>query len=402
MSKFNLNTNNDFFKGLTDKVNDVKEKGNFNFQNIDINLIKPSKKNFFEISGIEELAKDIKANGLYHNLVVRKLDDGTYEIISGERRYSALKYNGEKRIPCVVREADELDSEIMLIQANASARELTESEKLKTVERLKELYEEKKKNGVKIGGKVRDKIGEDLGGMSGMQVQRYIKISDELIPELRELFDNQQITLSDSLDFSKMSKDQQLVIYKFLSENINASKEEVKALKENIKSKEEENKTVKKKQYELEKTIQELQTDLDIKEKEVNEKIQHIKTELQEEASKEAELKSQSKIDELNTRLSILENEKQSINYEYEKMKKEKDSEIEELTSKKNEIDNNSEILKLNVEYSVILKNVESITKEAIDCHKKLTNPSSENKIKLKELKKNISEMLDLISKIDN
>ncbi|MEG2609123.1 MAG: ParB N-terminal domain-containing protein [Bacilli bacterium] len=402
MSKFNLNTNGDFFKGLADKVNDVKEKGNFNFQNIDINLIKPSKKNFFEISGIEELAKDIKANGLYHNLVVRKLDDGTYEIISGERRYSALKYNGEKRIPCVVREADELDSEIMLIQANASARELTESEKLKTVERLKELYEEKKKNGVKIGGKVRDKIGEDLGGMSGMQVQRYIKISDELIPELRELFDNQQITLSDSLDFSKMSKDQQLVIYKFLNENINASKEEVKALKENIKSKEEENKTVKKKQCELEKTIQELQTDLDIKEKEVNEKIHHIKTELQEEASKEAELKSQSKIDELNTRLSILENEKQSINYEYEKMKKEKDSEIKELTSKKNEIDNNSEILKLNVEYSVILKNVESITKEAIDCHKKLTNPSSENKIKLKELKKNISEMLDLISKIDN
>ena len=135
------------------KANEIEAKNNFNVQYIDIKDIERNKKNFYEIVNVDELAEDIKMNGLNHNLVVRKLDNGKYELISGERRYTALTQLVEQGneifalVPCKVIEANDIDSEIILIQANAQTRELTEIEKLEQVKRLTELYKTKKKNG---------------------------------------------------------------------------------------------------------------------------------------------------------------------------------------------------------------------------------------------------------------
>ena len=80
--------------------------------------IERNKKNFYEIVNVDELAEDIKMNGLNHNLVVRKLDNGKYELISGERRYTALTKLVEEGnkifalVPCKVIEANDIDSEI--------------------------------------------------------------------------------------------------------------------------------------------------------------------------------------------------------------------------------------------------------------------------------------------------
>lgn len=339
MSKISLNTKGDFFQGLVNKVNNIGEKWNFNFQNIDINLIKPSKKNFFEIREVETLAEDIKANGLYHNLVVRKLENGTYEIISGERRYHALKSLGINRIPCQIREDDDIDSEIMLIQANANTRELTEGEKLKMVERLRELYNQKKKSGEKIKGKIRDKIGEDLGGISGMQVQRYIKISGSLIPELRELLENQKITLIESLDFSKLSEENQMYIYKFIIENENIPKQEMKKLKADIL-----------KQYQEEESIQ--------RNREFSKSISKLEIEDQ----KDEEIKS------INLNTEGLLNDKVGIN--------------------------------TNMELEITLKNFETAIKNIIKLSKNIDNISDENKKKIKQLKDYIKYISEIINNI--
>lgn len=117
-----------YLKGLANKINGVENKS-FT-KELDINSLVPSQNNFYGIREIEELAESINENGLMHNLVVRKKDDGTYEIISGERRYRALKSLGYEKIPCQVKEnLSDLDAELMLIQANAEQRELTPSEK---------------------------------------------------------------------------------------------------------------------------------------------------------------------------------------------------------------------------------------------------------------------------------
>ena len=69
-----------------EKANTLEAKNNFKVEYMDINDIRRNEKNFYEIVNVDELAEDIKMNGLNHNLVVRQLENGTYELISGERR----------------------------------------------------------------------------------------------------------------------------------------------------------------------------------------------------------------------------------------------------------------------------------------------------------------------------
>ena len=66
----------------------------------------------FNNEAIEELAKSIKEQGLLLPVVVRKTIDQKYQIVSGERRYRALKLLGENDVPVIVRE--DVDDKRML------------------------------------------------------------------------------------------------------------------------------------------------------------------------------------------------------------------------------------------------------------------------------------------------
>ncbi len=166
---------------------ELEARDNFKVEFIDVNDLFANKKNFYEIVDIEELEEDIFINGLNHNLVVRKKGD-KYEIISGERRYRAIRNlveNGQtkfKKIPCKVINLNDVDTEIVLIQANAQTRILSDSDRLKQIERLTKLYTQKKKKGEKIG-KIKEIISKDTG-LSESQIGRYSAINKGLIPEL--------------------------------------------------------------------------------------------------------------------------------------------------------------------------------------------------------------------------
>lgn len=194
----------------------------------------PSTNNFYGIREIEELEDSIKESGLLHNLVVRKLND-KYEILSGERRYHALKKLGYKKVPCQVKELNDLDSELLLIQANSKQRELTPTEKMEAIKRLKIIYDKKRKNGEEIpSGKTRDLIGKDIG-MSGVQVGRHMKINNNLIDGLKDMLDKKTISFKQALDLSNLDNEEQTNLYdqiKYIDPN---EKEEINILISGIK-----------------------------------------------------------------------------------------------------------------------------------------------------------------------
>ena len=239
----------------TRKVEEFQAKENFKIEYINIDRIRRNEKNFYEIVDIEALAEDIKLNGLNHNLVVRKLDNDMYELISGERRYTALSKlvnEGNKEfnlVPCKVIESNDIDSEIILIQANAQSRELTEVEKLTQVERLQELYKIKKKNGEKVPGKIRDIIANDLK-LSPTQVGRYERINNKLIPELKAVIEQGNLTIANASEFSSLSEENQRVILNIINDKTNMSKQEAIDLKNKLKKIEEEKELELKKAYE--------------------------------------------------------------------------------------------------------------------------------------------------------
>jgi len=223
-----------YLKGLANKINGLDEKEVFT-EELDINSLVPSSKNFYGIREIEELAASIEENGLMHNLVVRKKED-MYEILSGERRYNALKKLNWSKAPCKVIEASDLESEIILIQANVEQRELLPTEKMEGIKRLKAIYEQKKSNGEQLPkGKTRDLIGKDLG-LSGSQVAKYQQVDNNLIGGLKKKLDEGDITLTQATTLSSLNTIEQADIYdQIKGMNKDSLKEEVNILVEGIK-----------------------------------------------------------------------------------------------------------------------------------------------------------------------
>jgi ParB family chromosome partitioning protein len=61
----------------------------------------------FEEEALRELADSIRVHGIIQPITVRKLDNHTYQIISGERRWQASKMAGLEKIPAFIRTAND-------------------------------------------------------------------------------------------------------------------------------------------------------------------------------------------------------------------------------------------------------------------------------------------------------
>lgn len=137
----------------------------------------PNPENFeiYTLGDMENLRDDIRQNGLRQPLEVIPMEDETdcYMLISGHRRWAAcsiLSSCGESRfdaLPCLIRESHgKLDDRIALITANATARDLTDGERLAQYEALKDALTKKKAAG-QLEGKVRDEVCRILGLSTG-------------------------------------------------------------------------------------------------------------------------------------------------------------------------------------------------------------------------------------------
>ena len=137
----------------------------------------PNPENFeiYTLGDMENLRDDIRQNGLRQPLEVIPMEDETdcYMLISGHRRWAVcgiLSTCGDSRfdsLPCLIRESHgKLDDRIALITANATARDLTDGERLAQYEALKDALTKKKAAG-QLEGKVRDEVCRILGLSTG-------------------------------------------------------------------------------------------------------------------------------------------------------------------------------------------------------------------------------------------
>ena len=77
---------------------------------VDINSIAPNPdqpRTNFKREELEELSASIQKDGLLQPILVRPLEDGTYQIIAGERRWQASKLAGLQQVPIRVKEASD-------------------------------------------------------------------------------------------------------------------------------------------------------------------------------------------------------------------------------------------------------------------------------------------------------
>jgi len=139
----NISSRKALGRGLTNliPIDDIEKGSNNEVVLIDSNSIKPNPfqpRKEFDQKEIEGLAESIKTQGLLQAIICRKTPDG-YEIISGERRFRALKLLGEDKIPCVVKGnvTDTEMIEIALVE-NIQRENLNEIEEANAYKRLLE------------------------------------------------------------------------------------------------------------------------------------------------------------------------------------------------------------------------------------------------------------------------
>ncbi len=90
----------------------------------------------FEQAALDELAQSIKSYGLIQPVTVRPLENGKYQLISGERRLRAAKLAGLTQIPAFVRTADDLQSIQMALVENIQREDLNAIEIAVSYQRL--------------------------------------------------------------------------------------------------------------------------------------------------------------------------------------------------------------------------------------------------------------------------
>lgn len=93
---------------------------------IEANPFQPRKE--FDEAALEELAQSIKQQGVIAPVTVRKMPDGKYQLIAGERRLRASKIAGIKEIPAYVRVATDVQMMEMALVENIQRENLNAME----------------------------------------------------------------------------------------------------------------------------------------------------------------------------------------------------------------------------------------------------------------------------------
>ena len=172
----------------------------------------------FRVVDDEEMQKvvdSVAKFGVLTPLIARPDPDGGYEVISGHRRMHASELAGIETVPVIVREMDDDEAIICMVDANLQRENILPSERAWAY-RMK--LDALKHQGAKrareetfrqVVGKLEAAalIGQDTGE-SGRQIQRYIRLT-ELQPELLDMVDSKQIAFNPAVEISYLKPDEQ-------------------------------------------------------------------------------------------------------------------------------------------------------------------------------------------------
>lgn len=186
---------------------------------IPINEIDPFPEHPFKVRDDEDmqnLVESVLTQGVITPCMVRKKDDGRYELISGHRRKRACEILGLEKLRCEVVELSRDEATILMTESNFQRSKILPSEKAfaykMRLDAMKRQGERRDLTSTPLGQKLKgtvsiDQLGKEVGDSSS-QIQRYIRLT-ELIPEILEMVDEGKIALRPAVELSYIPRLQQ-------------------------------------------------------------------------------------------------------------------------------------------------------------------------------------------------
>lgn len=182
-----------------------------------ISKLVPFKNHPFKVKDDEDMEKtveSIRQFGVLNPVILRPMEDGNYEIVSGHRRCHASELAGLDQVPAIVRQLDDDAATILMVDSNLQRETLLPSERAWA---FKMKMDAMRHQGQKQEGTSRQ-FGEkswavttlsENANTSERQVHRYIALTN-LIPELLDMVDTKQIAFNPAVELSYLQDKEQL------------------------------------------------------------------------------------------------------------------------------------------------------------------------------------------------
>ena len=204
---------------------DEFEKGDFmeTIRNVEINQLHDFKNHPFKVevnTELCELMKSIEKEGVIVPLLIRTNPYGDgYEIISGHRRKEAAIWAGETKIPVVIRELDDDQAVVAMVDSNLHRENLKPSEKAFAYKMKLEAIKHQGVTSRQVGEKLLSvtQVSKDSDD-SERQIQRYIRLT-YLIPELLSMVDDNKIAFNPAVEISYLDREEQLTLLDAINMN---------------------------------------------------------------------------------------------------------------------------------------------------------------------------------------
>lgn len=168
-----------------------------------------------------EMAESVRQYGVLVPGLVRQLEDGSYQMVSGHRRKLASELAGRDTIPCIVRDLTDDEAVIIMVDSNLQRERVLPSEKafaykMKLDAMRRQAGRPSKGNSAPLGQNFDGMTSRELLAIespdSHSQIQRYIRLTN-LIPEILDMVDDSKIAFRPAVELSYLAEKEQRILY---------------------------------------------------------------------------------------------------------------------------------------------------------------------------------------------
>lgn len=165
-----------------------------------------------------EMAESVRQYGVLVPGLVRQLEDGSYQMVSGHRRKLASELAGRDTIPCIVRDLTDDEAVIIMVDSNLQRERVLPSEKafaykMKLDAMRRQAGRPSKENLSPLETNLRTSaVIAQATGDSRAQVDRFIRLTN-LIPEILDMVDDGRIAFRPAVELSYLTEQEQSALY---------------------------------------------------------------------------------------------------------------------------------------------------------------------------------------------
>lgn len=200
-----------------------KQKPNEQVQQIPLSEIRPFKNHPFKVTDDELMQQTIDSImqvGVLNPAIIRPAPEGGYEMVAGHRRLHAADLAGLKTIPAIVRNLDDDEAVILMVDSNLQRETLLPSERAFA---YKMKLEAIKRQAGRPSKENRDQVGHNFFGKRSVdllaenapdsrnQIQRFIRLT-ALIPDLLNLVDEKKVAFNPAVELSYLKTEEQVLL----------------------------------------------------------------------------------------------------------------------------------------------------------------------------------------------